>query len=150
MSKSTSKIVKKSSQNSAPGHPGGARSPPESLPGASQEPVGTVFETPPRLTKDLKRSGRVPEAILGAGRDPKINQKSICAQKVASEKVPGSVFHRFSVSSLFWVGFCIDFRWFSDVFFVCFFACFCLQFLYHFSFRICSEFRILSMTFQKQ
>ena len=89
MSKSTSKIVKKSSQNGAPGDPGGARRPPESLPGGSQEPVGTVFETPPRLTKDLKRSGRVPEAILGAGRDPKIYQKWSGGQKGGLREDPG-------------------------------------------------------------
>ena len=81
MSKSTSKIVKKPSQNGVPGDPGDARGPPESLPGGSQEPVGTVFETPPRLTKDLKRSGRVPEALLGPGRHPKIDQKSTCGEK---------------------------------------------------------------------
>ena len=47
---------------------------------------------------------------------PKSIKNRFDAKKVASEKVPRSVFHRFSVSSLFWVGFYIDFRWFSDVF----------------------------------
>ena len=111
MSKSTSKIVKKSFQNGAPGDPGGARRPPESLPGGSQEPVGTVFETPPRLTKDLKRSGRVPEALLESGWDPKIDQKSTCGKKgglgESAEKRFSSIFsviavlgrflHRFSM-----------------------------------------------------
>ena len=108
MSKSTSKIVKKSSQNGAPGDPGGARRPPESLPGGSQEPVGTVFETPPRLTKDLKRSGRVPEAILGAGRDPKIDQKSICGEKGGLEESAGERF-----SMIFGV-ICVFLQFFSD------------------------------------
>ena len=81
MSKSTSKIVKNSSPNGAPGNPGAAREPPGSLPGPSQAPVGTVFESRPRMSKNLKRSGRIPEALLGAGRDPKIDQKSTCGQK---------------------------------------------------------------------
>ena len=89
---------------------------PGDLPGASREPpgtlpVGTVFESPPRLTKDLKRSGRVPEAILGAGRDPKIDEKSTCGEKgglgESAEKRFSSIFgviavlgrflHRFSM-----------------------------------------------------
>ena len=117
MSKSTSKIVKKSSQNGAPGDPGGARRPPESLPGGSQEPVGTVFETPPSFTKDLKHSGRVLEAILAASRDPKIDQKSTCGEKgglgESAEKRFSSIFGVIAVSDWFLNRFSMCFKHFS-------------------------------------
>ena len=108
MSKSTSKIIKKPSQNGVPGDPGGARGPPESLPGASWEPVGTVFESRPSLTKDLKRSGRVPEAILAAGRDPKIDQKSTCGEKGGLEESAGQRF------PLIFGVICVFLQFFSD------------------------------------
>ena len=58
---------------------------PGDLPGASREPVGTIFEPQRRSMKDLERPGDIPESILGPGRaqsvprrDPKIDPKCTC------------------------------------------------------------------------
>ena len=109
---------------------------PGDLPRASQEPVGTVCESRRRLTKNLKRSGRVPEAILGAGRDPKID---LWRKRWPRRKRREAFFHGFSVSSLFWVGFCIDFQAFSDVFLHVFLNVFVCNFI---SFSVPNLFRI--------
>ena len=47
------------------GCPGASREPPGSLPGTSQEQVGTIFDTRRRFTKNVRRPGHVPERIWG-------------------------------------------------------------------------------------
>ena len=100
--------------------PRGTLGVPGGLPKASREAPRSRSGRFLRRHQDWRRIWSVPGVSRRTFWEPAGTQKStknrLVAKKMASEKVPRSVFHRFSVSSLFWVGFCIDFRWFSGVF----------------------------------
>ena len=62
------KRSQKSTKNRQKIGPGRSLGVPGDLPGASREPVGTIFETRQRFSKNLKRPGHVPEPIWGPSR----------------------------------------------------------------------------------
>ena len=78
---------------------------PGDLPGASREPVGTIFETRRRFSKILRHSGHVPEPIRGPSRvqlGPQNRQKTdLWPKKWPRGASPGAFFtdllcrHRF-------------------------------------------------------
>ena len=112
--------LQKSLKNHPKMVPRGTLGVPGGLPKASREAPRSRSGRFLRRHQDWRRIWSVPGVSRRPFWEPAGTQKStknrLVAKKVASEKVPRSVFHQFSVSSLFWVGFYIDFRWFSDVF----------------------------------
>ena len=122
---------------------------PWGCPGASREPPGSRSGGFLSRDQDWRRIWCVPGASRRPFWEPAGIQKSTkngaVAKMVASGKVPGSMFHWFSVSSLLRLGFCIDFPSFFDVFSMCFLH----VFSYIFSAIFCSECAPNSVRFQK-
>ena len=148
MSKSTSKIIKKPSQNGVPGDPGGARGPPESgsLLGAGRD----GFWIATKYDEGFEAFRACPGGHFGSRPGPQNRPKiDLWRKRWPRRKCREAFFIDFQCHRCFGSVFASVFDGFL-MFFVCFLECFCLQFLYHFSFQICSKFCILSMTFWKQ
>ena len=117
------KRSQKSTKNRQKIGPGRSLGVPGDLPGASREPVGTIFETRRRFSKNLKRPGYVPEHIWRPSRvqpGPQNRQKTdLWPKKRPRGASPGAFFTDLLCRHRFRSIFCpknVDFRRILDTF----------------------------------